>query len=104
MDVVWIFVERVSGLQRDLLAALDLHDKRTLEHVDEHVGIVPMCYRRGARRELNQCDRPFLLRTGEARKRLRHQRRDLGLLSQRGGRLAYREWNNRCGKEHAELR
>src|SRR5262245_12011430 len=42
VDVVRLFIERVSGLQRDLLAALDLHDKGALEHVDEHVCIVPM--------------------------------------------------------------
>src|SRR5262249_15602909 len=103
MDVVWIFIECVSSLQRDLLAALELHDKRSLEHVYEHVRIVPMCYRRGAGRELDQRDSAFLFRTGEAGKRLRHQRGYLGFLSERHRRLEYREWN-RCGHEPAKLR
>src|SRR5436190_13451216 len=42
VDVVRRFVIRIAGIQRDGLAALELHDELAFEHMQKHVGVVAM--------------------------------------------------------------
>ena len=42
MHIVWPFIKGLPWPERQLLPALHLHDDPALQHVDKHVGIVPV--------------------------------------------------------------
>ena len=82
VDVVGPFIEGLARCQGDFLAALDLHDDRPFQHVDEGVRIVTMNRVDRARRILDGDHLDFL--AGVLRQRLRHERRDHGIQAVRG--------------------
>jgi hypothetical protein len=85
VNVIGPLVERLSRRQRDFLAAFDLHDDRSLQHVDHCVRIVPVDRVDGARR-IFHCDHQQFL-AGVIRQGLRQQRLYDGLVrSMRAGR------------------
>src|SRR6185436_4424372 len=78
MDIVGAFIEGLSGIQRHLRSSLHLHHDRTLQHVDECIGIVPVDRIRSAGGILDGDHHDFF--AGKVGQRLLHERRDRGLL------------------------
>src|SRR5262245_29653020 len=60
VNVIRIFIESFSGLQGEFWSAFDLHDDRTLNHIDENVGIVTVLHRRCPWRIFDQKHGTFL--------------------------------------------
>jgi hypothetical protein len=61
VNVIRIFIESFSGLQREFWSAFDLHDDGTLEHIDEDVRIVAVLRRRCTWRIFDEKHCTFLL-------------------------------------------
>src|SRR5215831_223728 len=82
MNIVGALIEGLSRFQGDRLPTLHLLDHRALQDVHHRMGVVSVTGARSARHMLDQEHQHFL--AGTLWKILRHERRDLGLLSHRG--------------------